>query len=237
MNDDPLPANAPVPATDIGAELARADLIVAGTVTRVEDANAALSIVSAAADAQYDQLRQAEVTVLRVLKGKPAMQPLRVFFLQGQVPSRQWTELMPRQTALLFLRATQNGYAPVSPTLPALFAEPDLTLAPPGSSLAQALARELEQVISSMDPHANLMAFVQATEVRSQLQIGVDLAMLDTPAFQDPARRAAWVAIALAEGQDAARQYVEPLFRASVRPPPILQNLVLNALSELNARQ
>src|SRR5215203_2450444 len=98
----------PVPATDFRHEIANADLVLAATVARVSDASGPVSLVSPQAQPADDQLREAELVVVRTLAGEHDGGPLRVFFLVGKTPSRPWMELTQEQTVLLFLRSTDG---------------------------------------------------------------------------------------------------------------------------------
>jgi hypothetical protein len=207
------PLSAPPPrALTLAAAIASADLIIVGIVTRVSEAAGALSIVSREAEPAYDQLGEAEVAVVRTLAGEAATDPLRVFFLVGKVPSRPWGLLARGQTVLLFLRSTEGGYVPVAPSERPIQAVRSLSAPDAGTSRVERVTNELEQVVLTTDPVVPAREMVRAAVARASLPGNLDLRALSSPPLRDPARRAAWVAIALTEQKIAALDEVRSLF-------------------------
>jgi hypothetical protein len=239
MNGDlpPKPASGPVPASDLENQMMSADLIVAGKITRVSDSSQPVALVSQQAGPAHDQVREAEVAAVRTVAGKHDGGLLRVFFLAGKVPSRPWMQLSTGETVLLFLRRINEAYVPYAP-------EGDLVhtlsnIAPPaaGASRREALASDLEQTILIADPNSQLNVIVEASVARARLREAINLQLLDTPALRDPVRRAAWVAIALAQGQVQVVGELPKLFENPPPPPAnVLWSLVAQRLGELSAQ-
>lgn len=224
----------PVPTIDLGSEIAGAELILVGTVTTVNDASRPVSLVSPQAEPAKDQLRVAELAVVRTLAGEHGDGLIRVFFLVGKTPSRPWMDLTQGQTVLLFLHAIDGGYVPVMPSGIPIQTLLGIASPPAGASKTQAVAYELEQVILTADSVSAVSLLVQATTARAGLQGDVDLHLFSTTVLQNPVRRAAWVAIALAEGKVKVLAEVQGL---AVNPPPppadALWHLVVQKVSEL----
>jgi hypothetical protein len=223
-----------VPAAALEHEIATADVIVVGTVTSVSDSDVPLSPVSSQAEPAKDQLRVAELAVLRNLAGEHTANTVAVLFLVGKAPSRHWMELTQDQTVLLFLRSAGSAYVPVVPTGNPLQSLPEIAPPPAGSSRTQAVAHELEEIILTAGSKYAANLIVQATLARISMRCGLDYDLLDTPAFQDPIKRAAWVAIALAEGEIKALEEVTALFVHQAQPPvDTLWNLIVQKVSEV----
>lgn len=229
-------AGPPLGAVDLASSVVGADLIVVATVLETTQATDALSLVSKEGEAVHDQLRQADLSVVRTISGEPVHGRLRVLFLEGKAPSRSWLGLTQGQTVLLFLRAAGQAYVPVVPVGASILTLPEIPPPPAGSSRAQAVAHELEQIILTADPTAQLSLIVQASLARVALRSGLDYHLLDTPALQNPLRRAAWVAIALAEGATRALDHVPALFANPVEQPlDVLRSLIVQKIGELRA--
>lgn len=231
-----MPSGGPVPAADLETEIQNADLIVAATVTWVRDASGPVSLVSTQARLTDDQLREAEVAVIRTLAGRHRDGPLHVFFLIGKAPSRPWMELAEGETVLLVLRSTNGAYVPQAPARHLIHTLSDIAPPPAGASRRKALAHELEQILLAADPDSELNVIMEASQARAGLLENIDLRLLDTPALQIPARRAAWVFVALARGQAGALGELSMLF-AHLPPPPadVLWSLMAQKVSELRA--
>jgi len=227
-----------VPAASLAHEIASADLILVTAVTRVSDTSEPVALVSPEARPDDDLLRVAEMTVVRTLTGEHHGGPLRVFFLVGKVPSRPWMALTEGQTVLLFLRSADDSYAPVEPWGIPIQTLPGIAPPPAGVSRTRAVVHELEQVILTADPISSASLIVRATIARVGLRGDVDLDLLSTPVLQDPTRRAAWVAIVLAEGKVEALDEVPSLF-ANRAPPPAdtLWDLIVQKVSELRVAE
>jgi hypothetical protein len=217
-------------------EVASADRIVVGRVTRVRDESGAVTQVSTDARPEDDQLRLAEVDVIRTLAGEATSGPLSVLFLQGKLPSRPWMTLDSGQVALLLLRAAGDRYVPVAPAGRALPALPDGTTLAADAPPDLRVAHELEQVVLRADPASEVPLIVRAATARLQLRRPVDLARLETPPLQEPPRRAAWVAFALAAEQEAALETVPSLFIGPASPDlEVLQSLVVQQIEQIQS--
>ena len=224
----------PVPAFDLTPEITGADLILVGTVAAVSDSNAPVSLVSPQAEPANHQVREAELVVVRTLAGDCATGTARVFFLTGKAPSRSWMELTGGQTVLLFLRVNGETYVPVNPIGNAIQTLTEIGPPAAGSSRTQAVAHELEQIILTADPDSGADLIVHASLARVALRADLDHHLLGTPALQNPLRRAAWVAIALAEGKAEVLDDVPALFTDAARPPAdVLLNLIVQKVSHL----
>jgi hypothetical protein len=221
-----------VPASDLPGQIAGADLIVVARVERVRAAAGSLALVSPEARPEYDELRQADLRVLRVLAGAPPSDQPRLFFLAGRVPSRPWLTLAEGQTALLMLRVAQAGYVPVTPTGSALPALADAAAPPPGTAPAQAVAREVEQIILTGGPAVDEGLIERAATARLELPGPVELGRLDHLPPPVAPRRAAWIALALAAGQEEALALVPTLFDGP--PSPALEALQGLAVQQID---
>ena len=229
-------AGPPFRSVDLASSVVGADLIVVATVLETTQAADSLSLVSKEAEAVHDQLRQAELSVVRTIAGDPFHGRLRVLFLEGKVPSRPWLKLTQGQTVLLFLCSVGESYVPVVPVGAPILTLPEIAPPPAGSSRTQAVAHELEQIILNADPKAQLSLIVQASLARVGLRSDLDHHLLDTPALQEPEKRAAWIAIALAEGKTEALDSVAALFAHLSQPPvDVLWNLIVQKVGELRA--
>jgi HEAT repeats len=184
-------------ADALEAAIQGADVILVGTVLRVEDAPGDPSAVAADARPDADALRSALVEVLRVVAGDPPGRTVPVLFLEGRMPSRPWIGLWPGEPLLLFLRSSAQGHVPVDPTERPIRAVARIPLAEPGASPVRAVAHELEQAILHADA-ADVVA--EAAAARLEIRSPVDAAGLLAAAGSDPLRRAAAAAVSLAEG-------------------------------------
>jgi len=223
------------PAIDLEQKIASADLIIAATVTKVSDADGTVSLVSPEAHSDSDKLRQAEVAILRLLTGTPDESPVRVFFLEGEMPGRPWAGLAQGQTVLLFLRSTAHGYIPVDPTESPIETFPAIVPPTAGVSRTEAVTHELEQIILTANPESHAGLITRVSIARASLRGDVNLELLDAPVLQDPLRRIAWVAIALAEGKVEALSEVASLFAVSRTDAQALRSLLLVKVSEVRA--
>jgi hypothetical protein len=228
-------ASPPLQTLDLAGEIANADLIVVATVISFRAMSRPVSLVSLHASPTDDRLYQADLNIVRILAGEPVSHSLGVFCLQGKLPSRPWMTLTPEQTVLLFLRATADGnYVPVVPTGTAIQTLPHLAPLPGEASRTQAVAHELEQIILVVDPIAQIDLMIQATTARTSIRSPINLKLLATPILQNPTRRAAWIAIALAEGEVEVLPEVLPLFAQSVPPGiDVFQHLIAQQIRAL----
>jgi hypothetical protein len=210
----PRPISSPVSAVDLTRDIEQADRVLVATVRQVRPCDIGrLADISAEADPAYDQLYAADLSVLRTLVGETTDTPLNLLFLVGQVPSRPWMTFTPGQTVLLFLRAiAKDTYVPVVPTGIALPAWPQRPVSSEVASPPAAVANELEQVILAANPETQADQLVTAAIARTTLHAPLDVSRLATLPLQSPLRRAAWIAIALAEGHIAVLPEVPPLF-------------------------
>jgi len=71
----------PVPADALLEDIRAADLVVAGTVQDVRDADGDPSVVSSAARPDRDRLRSAAIEILRILAGNAQGPTLEALFL------------------------------------------------------------------------------------------------------------------------------------------------------------
>jgi hypothetical protein len=226
----------PMPDVNLADEISKSDIVVAGAIERISPDNGAVSLVSPQANPVDDQLYKAEVSIIRHISGMPAESPLVVFFLRSRSPARPWLELAPNETVLLFLTRVRDGYLPLSTIDPPIRTLPDLDVAPVGASGAEAVAHELEQIILQADPDSDLAMLVQASAVRASMLRPVDLSLLQEAALGQPARRLAWVGIALSAGQFQVLAELERLVSRAVWPPgPGLERLILEGLSNVRA--
>jgi len=230
------PASGPVAAIDLKRQIADADLIIAATVMKTGEAYGPVSRVSAKADPAPDRLCQAELAVVRRLAGEPAQSTVSVFFLQGKTPARPWAGLVQGETVLMFLRSICSGYAPVDPMAVPLQTLPDIAAPPADASKVAAVAHELEQIILKAETKSQAGLITQAAIARAALQGKADAQRLDTRVLQDPLRRAAWVAIALAEGKIEVLSEVGPLLADSAMDAAeTLRVLLIQKVSEVRA--
>ena len=223
----------PGPISDRAPQIAVADLIIAATVLSVGDASGPVSLVSPDARPTSDLLRVAEVAIVRTLAGAHEGGTIRVHFLMGKTPSRPRAELIADQTVLLCLRSNGETYVPVNPIGNAIQTLIEIDPPAAGSSRTQAVAHELEQIILTADPNTRANLIVQASLARVELRADLDHHLLGTPALQNPLRRAAWVAIALAEGKAEVLDDVPALFADAEPPADVLLNLIEQKVSQL----
>lgn len=228
------PASIPERMVDLKHEINKADLILVADVSKVRDASEPVSLVNPRAQPAHDHLRVAELAVIRILAGKLKAGPLHVYFLTGKNPSRQWKPLLAGQTLLLFLRSVPGGYVRVTPTRRPIQTLSGISLALAGASRARAVAHELEQIVLLADADTETHLIIEGCTARTTLQGDVDILQLGTPALRNPIRRAAWIAIALADGKAEALDDVESLV---LDPPPLageaLWRLAVQKVSEL----
>ncbi|HEU0086363.1 MAG TPA: hypothetical protein VFQ77_01700 [Pseudonocardiaceae bacterium] len=221
----------PLPVWDVVAELAEADLIVAATVTTVQPSSQPVTLVSAAADPERDGVQVAEASVLRVLAGR-AEASVPVYFLRGKVPSRPWLSLSVEDTLLLFLRRGDGGYVPVDPTGKPLRTRPDLVPPSPQWDAPAAVRHELEQVVSTT-PASPLGMMMDAVVARIALPDDADPSLLDQLGIADPARRTAWVTIALGDGKTEVLAEVPMLFSSPSPDAQAFLPLLVPLVAEL----
>ncbi len=231
-------ASPPLQTLDLAGEIANADLILVATVISFRAVSRPVSLVSLDASPDEDRLYQAELNIIRILAGEPISHSLRVFCLQGKLPSRPWMTLTPGQTVLLFLRATADGdYVPVVPTGTAIQTLPHLAPLPGEASRTQAVAHELEQIILAADPIAQTDLIIQATTARTSIGSPINLELLATSILQNPIRRAAWIAIALAQEEVEVLPEVLPLLAQSVPPAmDVFEHLIAQQIRALRHR-
>lgn len=225
-----LPSSGPVAASEIEQQIAEADLIAAGTITSVSEAEGDMMTVSPEARADADQLMLAQVRVLRTLAGEAPDGELRVLFLRGRLPSRPWLVFEDGQTLLLFLRQTPNGYVPVMVTGSGLETLPNLEPPRTTANRNQAVAHELDQLILHADTDSGI--FSQAVSARSDVPAALDLDALDA-ATDDPVRRLAGVVVALARQQPEALQQLHDLGDTSALQTTELWIQLVRRISEL----
>ncbi|MDX2098927.1 MAG: hypothetical protein SFW36_14215 [Leptolyngbyaceae cyanobacterium bins.59] len=232
-----IPASGPVPATDLNQEITNADLIVVAQIAKVSDATGQVSLVSKQAQPTYDRLRQAELNAIRVIAGKSNSGSLRVFFLEGKVPSRPWLTLTPGQTVLLFLRSTEQAYIPVIPTGDPIQTLREIEPLRSNATKLQAVAHELEQIILTANPVSASNLIIKATEARVELRTDVNLDLLNTSVLQDPIRRTAWIAVALAENKVEALEELPSLFTTPASQPiEVLRGIIVQKIGELRVQ-
>jgi hypothetical protein len=225
----------PMPNVNIADDIARADIVVAGTVARISPENGPVSLVSPQANPGDDRLYKAEFSVIRQITGRPAQSPVVVFFLRGRSPSRQWLELSLNETVLLFLVRVRGGYVPLTTIDPPIRTLPNLDVPPAGVSGAMAVARELEQIILTADPDSGLAMLVRASAVRASMRRPVNPGLLRDAAREQPARRLALVGIALSAGQFEMLAELGRLASSAVWPPdPGLERVILESLSKVH---
>lgn len=202
----------PVPADALLKEIQAADLVVAGTVLDVRDADGDPSVVSPAARPDKDRLRSAVIEILRVLAGDVRGPTLEGLFLEGRVPSRPWVPLWIAQPLLLLLRSTARGHVVADPTRRPIRTLARISSPEPGASAERAIAHELERVILLADASREPDLLAEATAARLDVHVPLDEAWLLGPVGSEPLRRMAWVAVSLAEGHVDALHEVSVLF-------------------------
>jgi hypothetical protein len=217
------------------AQVAASQLVIVGTVVQVSDTSGPVSLVSPDANPSLDRLREARVAVKRVLYGSPTGPLVSVLYLEGKQPNRPWLTLRPGDTDLLFLRLANSAWAPVAPTLSPLPASPDVLPPAADATREAAVAHELEQVILSDDAKTTPDILANAALARAQLPGDADLGQLASPALQDPVRRAAWIAIALADGHVEALRELPPLATRSPAAVDALAPVLAPLVSQVDS--
>ncbi len=202
----------PVPADALLEDIRAADLVVAGTVQDVRDADGDPSVVSSAARPDRDRLRSAAIEILRILAGNAQGPTLEALFLEGRVPSRPWVPLWIAQPFLLLLRSTARGHVVADPTRRPIRTLARISSPEPGASAERAIAHELEQVILLADASREPDLLAEATAARLDIHVPLDEAWMLGPVGSEPLRRTAWVAVSLAEGHVDALREVSVLF-------------------------
>jgi hypothetical protein len=228
-----LVTGGPVGAGELERAIEQAHVIVAASVVNVDPSEGPTSLASDHASRVTDLLYVAKLKVARYVYGDSAGDQLRVYFVVGRLPiARPRPNLAIGQTLLLFLQRSGDGFAITTPAGEVLRTLPELAPPPEHASRIDAVAHELEGIILYADAATEASLIVQAAEARAELRRQVDVNLLDTPELGDPAKRIAWVALALAQGQvEAFREVAVLATHALEQPAEALWSLLVQKVS------